>query len=48
MTEERLKQIAESKQIAKDKVKAKPFKTMSTAEKNELLEIALKMLGIIK
>ena len=48
MTEERLKQIAEAKQIARDKVKAKPFKTMSSSEKNELLEIALKMLGIIE
>ena len=48
MTEDRLKQIAEAKQIAKNKVKAKPFKTMSAAEKNELLEIALKMLGIIE
>ena len=48
MTEERMKQIADAKQSAKDKVKAKPFKTMSAAEKNELLEIALKMLGIIE
>lgn len=48
MTEERLKQIKDLKQKAKEKVKAKPFKNMSAAEKNELLEIICKMLGIIE
>ena len=48
MTEEKLKKIKDLKQKAKDKVKAKPFKNMSAAEKNELLEIICKMLGIIE
>lgn len=48
MTQERLKQIKALKQTAKNKVKAKPFKNMSATEKNELLELALKILGIIE
>ena len=48
MDKERLEQLKELKQIGKTKTKNKSFKTLSTKEKDELLEIALKMLGLIE
>jgi len=47
MDKARLEELKALKKQAKDKVKDKPFKTLSTKEKDELLEIALKMLGLI-
>jgi hypothetical protein len=48
MTKERLEQLKALKQQGSQKSKDKSFQQMSAKEKNELIEIALKMLGIIK
>jgi hypothetical protein len=47
MDKARLEELKALKKQVKDKAKDKPFKTLSNKEKDELLEIALKMLGII-
>ena len=48
MYKARLEELKALKKQAKDKSKDKPFKTMSSKEKDELLEIALRMLGLIE
>lgn len=47
MKKERLEEIKVLKEEGKKKVKEKSFQKMSAKEKNELIEIALKMLGLI-
>ena len=45
MDKQKLKRLKQLKQ--EQKAKAKPFKTMSKPEKDELLETIAKMLGLI-
>lgn len=47
MKKERLEQLKSLKKDGQKKVKEKSFQQMSAKEKNELIEIALKMLGLI-
>lgn len=47
METEAEKRINEAKKKAKSKLKDKPFKTLSTVEKDELLENVCKILGLI-
>jgi hypothetical protein len=47
MDKARLDELKALKKQGKDKAKNKDFKNLSSKEKDELLEIALKMLGII-
>ena len=48
MKRERLEELKALKKNGQEKAKVKSFQEMSTKEKNELIEIALKMLGIIE
>lgn len=48
MKKERLEELKALKKQQKEKTKDKEFKTLSTKEKDELLETACKMLGLIK
>ena len=48
MNRERLEQIKALKQQGEQKSKDKSFDKMSAKERNELIEIALKMLGLLK
>ena len=47
MKKERLEELKALKKDGNKKAKEKPFQQMSAKEKNELIEIALKMLGLI-
>jgi len=44
----RLEELKALKKSAHDKVKDKPFKNLSTGEKDMLIETMAKMLGLIK
>lgn len=48
MDKKRLEEIRALKKNQKAKTKDKAFKTLSAKEKDELLETACKMLGLIK
>jgi hypothetical protein len=48
MKKERLEELKTLKDSAKKKLKDKPFKNLSTKEKDELLETMARMLGLIK
>lgn len=48
MKKERLEELKALKKDGQKKVKEKSFQQMSAKEKNELIEIALKMLGLIE
>jgi len=47
MDKDRLAKLKELKKQGKDKTKTKNFKSLSSKEKDELLEIVCKMLGLI-
>ena len=47
MDKDRLDKLKELKKQGKDKDKKKDFKSLSAEEKDELLEIVCKMLGLI-
>ena len=48
MDRKRLEQLKAIKQAKRAKLKDKPFKNLSTKEKNELLETIAIMLGLIE
>lgn len=48
MDKARLDQLKDLKDNQKSKTKDKPFKTLSTKEKDELLETICRMLGLIE
>lgn len=47
MDKDRLDKLKELKKQCKDKAKKKDFNSLSAKEKDELLEIVCKMLGLI-